>query len=336
MKSQLETEELDERFEEMSMLFDNELESWFNSNTFYCEDCIEEFIKTWPGLYNRDLDFQRSTIMLESFYEGSLLRDAFTKEEFLYLVKQMQCPHCREPISWIFCPYELKFEVPSRFEIDAEEIAALANRTPFLLLSHPFAKSVYNEIHRISKNVPLSVLPSPMFRSRKAKSTHVFTNSDFMAPNPNVIPEGRYNHAGQQVYYLGEDPLTCFYEARMPEEGIMLGRIDVHEPLKILDLMDEDLEENGIIQSIQWSSLLSSPAEGEGWHKPHYVFTRFVADVARSAGFDAIRYPSVRFNEGYNYVLLNYEKVKNRVEVLDYCYISKEELLAELKKKRGY
>ncbi|PFK70658.1 hypothetical protein COJ13_16215 [Bacillus cereus] len=59
-------------------------------------------------------------------------------------------------------------------------------------------------------------------------------------------------------------------------------------------------------------SLLSSQDKDEGLYKLHYVFTRFVADVARAAGFEAIRYPSVRLNQGNNNVILNYEKIKHR------------------------
>jgi len=319
--------ELDDRFEEMTMLFDDELESWFNSSTFYCEVCMEEFIRKWPGIYNRDLDFQRNTITLDCFYEGTLLCNSFTEEEFRYLVQKMPCPHCEGSITESFSPYELKFDVPVRFEIDAEEIAILAERTPFLLLSHPFAQEVFEEIHQISKNVPVCSLPVPLYRARKCDPKHSFTSIDFMAPKKEIVSEGRYNHAGNQVYYLAEDPLTSFYEIRMPTEGIMLGKVEVSEPLKVLNLMDEQLENNSIIQAIRWSSLLSSPAEGEGWYKPHYVFTRFVSDVARSAGFSAIRYPSVRFHKGSNYVLLDYEKFKSGISVLDFRYVSKQEIL---------
>ncbi|MEK8130897.1 RES domain-containing protein [Paenibacillus filicis] len=273
---------------------------------------------------------------MDSFYHGTRLCDAFTESEFYYLVQQMTCPHCGGPVTEFFSPYELKFDVPTRFETDVEEIATLAEQTPFLLLSHPFAQTVFDEIHRLSKHTPVISLPAPMFRARKCDSKHSFSSIDFMAPKRGIIAEGRYNHAGNQVYYLAEDLVTCFYEMRMPNEGIMLGRIEVSEPLKVLDLMDEQLEENSIIQAIQWSSLLSSPAEGEGWHKSHYVFTRFVADVARSAGFDAIRYPSVRFHEGYNYVLLDYEKVKPWIFVLDFQQVSKEEILAERDKNRRF
>jgi len=72
-----------------------------------------------------------------------------------------------------------------------------------------------------------------------------------------------------------------------------------------LDLLEFGDDSDGILNAAAWSSLMSSPAEGEGWYKPHYVFTRFIADCAISAGFDAIKYPSVRYGQKCNIVLLN-------------------------------
>ena len=57
----------------------------------------------------------------------------------------------------------------------------------------------------------------------------------------------------------------------------MLADLELLEPIKVLDLMSEELEDNNLIQSIQYSSLLSSPEEGDGWSNTHYVFTRFAA-----------------------------------------------------------
>ncbi|MFE3575880.1 RES family NAD+ phosphorylase [Lysinibacillus sp. NPDC059133] len=78
------------------------------------------------------------------------------------------------------------------------------------------------------------------------------------------------------------------------------------------------------------------PAEGEGWYKPHYVFTRFVVDAALSVGFDAIRYPSVRAHTGNNIVVLNYEKLEVKTKIMDFKYVSNEEFLLKQKGQRGY
>jgi hypothetical protein len=57
---------------------------------------------------------------------------------------------------------------------------------------------------------------------------------------------------------------------------------------------------------LAYSALTSAPRHGDGWSRAEYVFSRFVADCARHAGFDAIRYPSTRLDcEGHNLAVLN-------------------------------
>lgn len=308
-------------------LFYHDLDSWFNANAFYCESCVNDFIEKWPGIYNRDMDCQRSAISLDSFYEGGRIRDLFTKEEFIELSKDITCPNCGAYIFGFIWPYDMRFDVPDNFESNINEIASLAESTPFLLLSHPFAQQVYEEIKILSKNMNTLNMVKPLFRARNYDSNYSYVDSDFLAPPKKYIKEGRYNHAGSQVLYLAEDELTCFRELRSPEEGVMLAKVDITKEMKILDLMDEKLEENSIIQAIQLSSLLSSPEEGEGWYKPHYVFTRFVSDVAKSVGFEALRYPSVRLSTGYNIVVLDYEKIKENVKIINFNYVPKDKFI---------
>jgi RES domain-containing protein len=326
----------EEHYDIMVELFYHDLESWFNANTFYCDSCIDEFIEQWPGIYNRDLELQTNSISLDSFFSGGYIQDSFTKEEFTNLLKDFRCPNCGDFLTSNIWPYDLRFDVPDGFESNVREIADIAKKTPFLLMLHPFSQDIYNEIKAILETTNTSLLPNPLYRARVYRSDHRYVEKDFLAARPNKVKEGRYNHAGKQVLYLAEDDLTCYYEMREPIEGIMLAKLEILEPIKNLDLMDENLEANDIIQAIQFSSLMSSPAEGEGWYKPHYVFTRFVADAALSVGFDAIRYPSVRSHTGNNIVVLNYEKLEVKTKIMDFKYVSKEEFLLKQKSQRGY
>ncbi|MDC0764138.1 RES family NAD+ phosphorylase [Brevibacillus sp. AG] len=330
-KEGLSREELLQAFEE---LFYRALEKWYNVDSFYCGSCVGNFIKSWPGIYNRDMDFQCSAIPLDVFYAGSIVQDMFSQEEFADLTKEMKCPNCgdRATADGFIWPYELKFDKPDFFDDYLIEIASIAEKTPFLMLSHEFAQRVYHEIHSISASISNSSVPTPLFRARTYDADHKpYEPKDFKANKKEKIREGRYNHAGNQVLYLSEEDITVFYEVRLPEDGIMIAQIEIPNELKVLDLMDERFEENSIIQAIQWSSLLSAPAIGDGWHRPQYVFTRFVADVAKSAGFDAIRYPSVQFNKGYNIAVLNYEKVEQTLRVIDFKYLSKDKILSKEK-----
>ena len=78
-------------------------------------------------------------------------------------------------------------------------------------------------------------------------------------------------------------------------------------PLKILDLIDADGDavDSELFNALANSALLIAPRTGEGWVKRQYLFSRFVADCARSAGFDAIRYGSTKDRNGVNYVILS-------------------------------
>ncbi|PFK70657.1 hypothetical protein COJ13_16210 [Bacillus cereus] len=60
----------------------------------------------------------------------------------------------------------MSFNVPDNFEEYVDEIAILADETPVLLLSHSFAKQVYNEIKVLSKTITTSKLSKPLFRAR--------------------------------------------------------------------------------------------------------------------------------------------------------------------------
>jgi len=71
-------------------------------------------------------------------------------------------------------------------------------------------------------------------------------------------------------------------------------------------------------RSVFSKSLMSAKQDSTGWHRPKYVFSRFIADCAKSAGFDAIKYPSTMAgNECFNLVILNDRfSLKNGSELL--------------------
>ncbi len=95
----------------------------------------------------------------------------------------------------------------------------------------------------------------------------------------------------------------------MREQPIVVAEIYLKKPIKILDLIDPfeaHAEHGDVLGGISYSALVSSFQEDDGWHKPKYVFSRFLADCARDAGFDAIKYPSTRLMENnFNLVLVN-------------------------------
>lgn len=307
----------DEHFETFYKVFYDELESWFSADIACCDDCLDEFLTKWPAVDTRNFDFQRNAITLGSFYSGSRLSSIFTQDEFNKFVKKIPCPNCGSPLCNNIWPYNFKFDLPDNFDRILEEMSSLAKKTPFLLLSHSFALDTLKAIKELSHKVESTDIRTDYYRARKLEKGKHYGNDDFKYPPRGKIGEGRYNHAGSLVIYLANNLNTCFYELRQPNDGIAIAKIKITGTLKVLDLIEIEDDESNIINAAAWSSLMSSPYEGDGWYKPQYIFTRFIADCAIHAGFDAIRYPSVRFGHSHNIVLLDGVTQWSKMDLID-------------------
>lgn len=133
----------------------------------------------------------------------------------------------------------------------------------------------------------------------------ILSPEDFSFPQDSSVKHGRYNHERNAVLYLATSVKTCFQELRCPKHGFCSARVEVMRPIQVLDLTKMLNMDGHLLQSMVWSALLSSPNEDAVANGPNYVFSRFVADCAVEAGFQAIRYPSVRMGTGDNYVILD-------------------------------
>lgn len=306
--------------------FNENLDSWFSRDIACCDECYDDFIKHWPHAYSADeAEFQRSSIDLELFYEGSRLRDSYTKEQFYKFLPLVPCPRCGSTLQYNIWPYTFPFDIVDDFEDKMKEIGTLSQSTPYLLLEHPFAKEVYNAITDISKETKSKSLNYTLHRGRSQSSLKNSNDiHEFDFPPNSVVQEGRYNHAGTPVLYLASDPKTCFHELR--ETPCIIAEIQITEKVKILDLTDADgshRKHSDLLNTLIYSALMSAKQDDFGWHKPKYVFSRFISDCAKSAGFDAIRYPSTRTeDENFNIVILNQnlslEKSSALIELIPY------------------
>lgn len=313
-------QDLDEKklFDVFSDVFYEDLDSWFSADICCCDECYDEFLAKWPAVYSRDTDFQCSGIDLDCFYKGSSrLQDLFTKEEFDKFINKIPCPRCGNPLCYNIWPYEFKFNLPEDFHTTLKEINNLSVKTPFLILTHPFALEVLKVVKELSAKTGSMDVQTKYYRGRRLQEDKRYINEEFKYPPREQISEGRYNHAGFPVIYLGDSVQTCFFELRKPNEGIAIAEMIINKPLKILDLIDITDDYNNILNAAAWSSLVSSPSEGQGWYKPQYVFTRFIADCALNAGFDAIKYQSVRHEKAHNIVLLDGITQWENIEIVE-------------------
>jgi hypothetical protein len=289
-------------------LFYRDLESWLSSDIACCDECYDDFLENWPHAYAADKEaFQRSSIDMSSFYSGSRLKEYYTEEQFDKFIREVSCPRCGTELSGNIWPYTLPFDVVDDFEYIIKEIAEISNNTPFLLLNNEFAKRVYDSVIDLSKETERAAFGKSLFRARTKSSLSSYDLKEFDFPPRTYVKEGRYNHAGIPVLYMGSNPETCFFELR--ENPCVIAEIKITKDIKILDLIDtyeHHQKHSDLLNTLVYSALMSARQDDTGWYKPKYVFTRFISDCAKAAGYDALQYPSTRRNgDNYNIVLLN-------------------------------
>lgn len=294
---------------EFEEFFYRDLESWFSVDIACCDECYNDFISTWPHAYTADdYTFQKSGISLDCFYSGSRLQNRYSEKEFEQLIRELTCPRCGTKLNGNIWPYEFPFDVPKGFEITIQEVSAIAAKTPFLLLKNDFCGEIYSAIEYLYTKNSVVNIKRPLFRGRLAKGMPLVRHiSNFDFPPAEFVSEGRYNHSGFPVLYLASDLDTCIAELRSQDSLIV--EFIFTSPLRILDLANlfklyEDKAD--ILNCLVYSALISSKHTDQGQYKPHYVVSRFTADCAVNAGFDAIKYPSTRRAENsFNLVILN-------------------------------
>lgn len=283
-------------------LFGEELDSWHCADHVLCSACYDDFAATWPGIVGSD-SFQRRYMDLETFYSGSVLQQLYDAETYKRLCQRILCERCGKSVGSDFWAY-----TPPKFEEEITAIADIAAKTPFLVLRHPLAQRVLTLIEKLGEiTTPVSII-EPYFRARRYNGLASQAPSEFLPQVPALVTEGRYNHNGQPVLYLGSDEETCYRELSRPEVGVCIAKISLTRKVALLDLCCIDgsagPEEQEVLETLIVSSLMTAPVSNAGWCRPEYVFTRFVADCARVAGFDGIKYPSSRWQRGHNLVIL--------------------------------
>jgi len=192
-----------------------------------------------------------------------------------------------------------------------DEFQAHLERWPYLGVNHALGKKIAHSIPNFSRT---EIRNQDWFRARLPDKGRLFTAEDITPPDPELmaIPEGRYNHFGQQVFYLAANEDAAMLETLQGEGGVAwVQKFLVSKADNILDLqpdwfssppLDSDLLGYGLI----FGGHLEREVERlRGW-KPEYFVPRFVADCARFAGFDGIKFSGVR-SWASNLVLFKWE-----------------------------
>lgn len=299
---------VDEHIELFLESFSDAIESWFSCDIACCDRCYDEFLAIWPHAYEADdAEFQRSLIDLDMFYEGSRLAKFYSKEEFDQFKQYIRCPRCGKQLGPYMWPYDFPFDIDYSIEQDIKEIAQLAKSTPFLLLTHEYSRRVYEIVNTVASTLKPTTFNEPLYRARK--SPVECERSSFDRPPRHLVKEGRYNHAGNAVLYLASDTETCFEEIQ--RKPCIVAEIEIKCSLTVLDLLNPSDSHNKYsddLHSLTYSALMSAKQSDDGWHKPAFVFSRFVGDCVRASGIQAIRYPSTRITkQNFNLAIVDPE-----------------------------
>ncbi|HDY8230023.1 TPA: RES family NAD+ phosphorylase [Vibrio vulnificus] len=303
--------------------FDRALDSAFSADIACCDSCYDSFVSFWP-LANEanEAEFQRSQIDIDTFYSNSRrLQECYTEEEYDVLKFFIRCPRCGSQIDANMWVYELPFAYDIDildFELDIETMEQVSRETPFLLLNNEFARNVHDLLHDLSESTNNVVVDHSLFRARISTQVDQLDYSQFSVAPKQFIQEGRYNHAGEQALYLASDHDTCFNE--VGNKLCYIAECKLEQPIKILDLSEPDVshaEKSEELAALTYSALMSKKLSTQGYDKPVYIFTRFIADCAKSAGFDAIKYPSTKsIGNNFNLVIINKDVFENSINFL--------------------
>jgi hypothetical protein len=290
----------------------DEVDSDYASSICCCDFCYDDFKAHWPDVAFREMEFQKQSIEAGWYLENSRMTSLYTPAEMSTLRHFVRCPRCFNTGASNLWVYEHRFSDAEQIERNIDHLLTVSRTTPFLLLEHPFAQDVLNEIMRQALNVKSAALPDIVYRARIAKQVSEAALAPdaietYGAPPAPKVTEGRFNHAGAPMLYLASSGETAAAELGAPGTECFVGALRLLQEVKILDLLNVEEEEDGweLLQALARSALLSAPHSGEGWLRREYIFSRFVADCARAAGFDAIRYGSTKRPDGGNWVILN-------------------------------
>lgn len=290
----------------------DEVDSAFSSTICCCDFCYDDFKAHWPDVAFRESDFQQNGMGAFWFVDYSRLPGIYTPAEISTLRHFVQCERCTRYGAANIWVYEHRFSDSRAIESAIDELLTLGSRTPFLLLDHPFARRVLAQIRDSATRAAKLPIGVTLYRARTAADIVACGQTpdgpaSYGVPPAARVGEGRFNHAGHPMLYVASTPATAAAELGAPGEPCHVGHLRLDAPIAVLDLADIDEEVAGydLMQALASSALLTAPRTGDGWLRREYVFSRFVADCALDAGFDAIRYGSTKQVDGANYVLLS-------------------------------
>lgn len=311
------------------------------------EHCVYD--KGYGDYYARDEE-------LISFQ--SLLQElAIPEKEWPDIENEIRCPVCNSKIKLsdnvsIDITFKAKRDYQKRIETinkkvkqKLDEFVKFLQEYPLLGMTHEIGKTIAGEI----KGYPrIKIEKSIWFKARnidKGNVSKIFTQEDMDQVPAEYAKEERYSHNGQSALYVGNHPLVCLSEIN---NGCLNGicwmqkfQIEVNNIIDLTPFMISDSKIGEcplFIAGILINGLTTEKNEvnSNGYYKPEYVITRFIADLCRENGIKGIKYPSASFkiqdsDDSFNLVLFG--DTSEYKEFIDEPYIfnGKEYIVLECK-----
>jgi hypothetical protein len=240
-----------------------------------------------------------------------------------YTCKRLCCPRCEAGLyqnSWVMrCDAEERryrqfvAHCSVKYGPQLRDFEHHLSRFPSLGMQHRLGKSIWRAISRF----PAKTMRLERFiRVRRfdvGSELAQIKREGMGAPDPMIchISGGRYNHEGQSFLYLSSDEATGIVETfdRPDSERPLTGtcaiqEFEVRNLDRVLDLTQRDHASLLYSALVHEGTLSREIIHSSSW-KPEYLVSRFVADVARAKGFNAMLYQTskVYYAQGLNLVV---------------------------------
>ena len=172
---------------------------------------------------------------------------------------------------------------------------------PLLGLEHDAGRQIAEAIRNVRWR---NLEPSHWFRGVEAEGSRSPAPEEFFPPDPSrvAIPEQRFNHQGQRVFYLSDSVRGAALECKESGmSGVWVQQFEVAAIQDVLDLSASTTERCLARESAMFCGEVDDSIARPEHLKPEYRVPRFVADCARRRGVRALLVPSTV--EGINLVI---------------------------------
>jgi hypothetical protein len=229
------------------------------------------------------------------------------EEQWRDVAAALRCPNCGADLDALDdvgllsehdrAVRELWSEWRKRWARQFEEFHEHLERLPYLGLAHRMGRRISKAVRALPTS---EIQEETWFRARAILDSTVPRSSDFWPPDPArvQVPEGRYNHYGQSIFYLADSAEAAGLEALGVHAGVVwVQQFTIRSLLPVLDLAPEILDDpdprQGLVAlGLAHTGVLRRAANRYRSWKPEHFLPRFVADCARSCGIKAIVFAS--------------------------------------------